>query len=95
MAKITVEFSKAEKLANGEYLFETTDGAQRTFGSVAEVLSFVESDILTTEMAWKFALGALLFREPNLIPNAQNKFAWLLSKAIDLEPVSDSAVVVR
>ena len=95
MAKVTIEFSRAERLPNGDYLFETTDGTQRTFASVQEVKDFATLDMETTDAAWRFALGRLLYQEPNLIPNAQNKLPWLAGKAVDVEVISADQIVLR
>jgi hypothetical protein len=94
MAKVTVEFNRAEVKVGGGYLFQTADGQQFEFETIEEIRSFC-SPVETAENAIRFGLSRLLFQEPNLTPNAQGKLAYLLGKAVDLEMEAADQVVIR
>lgn len=94
MAKQTVEFTRAERYGVEGHLFQTADGTQLIFANDQEVRDFAEA-LDTSENALRFGLARLLHQEPNLTVNAQNKHPYLLNKAVDLESISASPVVIR
>lgn len=94
MAKKTVEFTRAEVTAGGGYLFETVAGQQYPFANRQELDEYL-AEVETIENALRLGIGKLVQQEPNLIPNAQGKFIFLIGKAVDFEVVSATQVVIR